>query len=302
MQLLENAREQGSVGDGMTSWYVLAVAALLLFGIERFLYKVSAERRCNTAWTTFSFMATVAVISTTLFFLSDRHIPDLRFLLMISLINSASFFLGTVSQIEALKCIPTNIAYPIIRLNTIFVVLFSVIYFKDSLSITQIVGIVTAICVIFWMTLQGYGSGASTSQVTKGLVLTGIALFSGAIAAISSKFAAVGTSTLGFIALSYIMGSVFSLLSRKGLHSDALNSNLKDALKIGAAMGLVNMGGFYCFLSALRTGPLSIIISVVGMHFIVAIVLTIVFYREKITPSRIAGIMLTLVSIFLMRA
>ncbi|MBN2297637.1 MAG: EamA family transporter [Deltaproteobacteria bacterium] len=286
----------------MKSWYILAITALMLFGIERFLYKVSAERRCNTAWTMFSFMTTVAVISTTLFFLSDRHIPDLQFLFMISLINSAAFFLGTVSQIEALKCIPTNIAYPIIRLNTILVVLFSTMYFKDQLSTAQILGIIIAICVIFWMTSHSYGGETASRQVTKGLVLTGIALFSGAVAAISSKFAAVNTNTLGFIALSYIMGSFFSLFSRKGLHSNAVNSNLKDAVIIGIGMGLVNIGGFYCFLSALRTGPLSIIITVVGMHFIVAIVLSSFIYREKIALSRIAGIALTVIALVLMRS
>ncbi|HHO75612.1 MAG TPA: EamA family transporter [Deltaproteobacteria bacterium] len=285
----------------MMSWYVLAVAALVLFGVERFLYKVSAERRCNTAWTTFSFMATVAIISTTLFFLSDRHIPDPGFLVVVSLINSASFFIGTISQIEALKCIPTNIAYPIIRLNTILVVLFSVIYFKDHLSATQLGGIIIAFCVVLWMTSQGFEGGNASRQVTKGLVLTGIALFSGAVAAISSKFAAVHTNTLGFIALSYIMGSIFSMLSRKGLHSNAENSNIKDAMIIGMAMGLVNLGGFYCFLSALRTGPLSIIISVVGMHFIVAIALSSFVYNERVSLTRGAGIALTVVALVLMR-
>ena len=51
----------------MGSWYTFAIIALFLMGVQRFLYKVSAEKRCNTAWTTFSFMATVAILSSILF-------------------------------------------------------------------------------------------------------------------------------------------------------------------------------------------------------------------------------------------
>ncbi len=284
------------------TWYVLAIVALVLFGVERFLYKVSAARRCNTAWTTLSFMSTVALISTSLFFLTDQHIPDLRYLFVVALINSGSFFLGTISQIEALKYVPTNIAYPIIRLNTVLVVISSVLYFKDQLSPMQIIGIILGLGVISWMTSQSYGGQSSRRQVTKGLTFVGVALITGAVAAISSKFAAVNTNTLGFIALSYIMGAGFSLMARKGLSTETVNPNQRDAVIIGVCMGLVNIAGFYTFLKALSLGPLSIIISIVGMHFIVAIALTALVYKEKITARRFVGIVLTIVSIILMRS
>jgi drug/metabolite transporter (DMT)-like permease len=286
----------------METWYVFAIIALFLFGVERFLYKVSAARRCNTAWTTFSFMATVATISTALFFLTGHSIPDLKFLIIVALINSASFFLGTVSQMEALKNIPTNIVYPIIRLNTVLVVVFSVLYFKDLLSPKQVMGIILALGVISWMTSQSYSEKAPHRNVTKGLIFVTIALFSGAIAAISSKFAAIGTNMLGFIALSYITGSFFSLLARKRLHNDTDNPNQRDAVIIGFCMGVVNIGGFYTFLKALSLGPLSIIISIVGMHFIVAICLSRFIFREQLSLGRGVGIILTVISIILMRA
>ena len=286
----------------MNNWYMLALTALVFFGLERFLYKVSAERGCNTAWTTFSFMTTVATISTAAFFLSNHHIPDLRFLVIVALINSASFFLGTIMQIEALKYIPTNIAYPIIRINTVIVVLFSVFYFKDRLSICQASGIILSIVVLIWMTSQSYEGPSTPRSVRKGLVFVGVALLSGAVAAISSKFAAVSTNMLAFIALSYIMGAVFSLMLRAKIHKSATGTNHADALIIGCCMGFVNLAGFYTFLKALSLGPLSIIISIVGMHFIVAIILAFLVYKEKITYKRVAGIILTIVALVLMRS
>ncbi len=70
----------------MSSWYIYAIFALILLGFQRFLYKVSAERKCNTAWTTFSFMATVAILSSTLFLLLGEF-PPVRLIRLVSLLQ-----------------------------------------------------------------------------------------------------------------------------------------------------------------------------------------------------------------------
>ena len=94
----------------MGSWYVFAIFALILLGFQRFLYKVSAERKCNTAWTTFSFMATVAILSSTLFVVLGESVSDIPFLIFIAMVNSGAFFVATITHIEALKHIPTSVA------------------------------------------------------------------------------------------------------------------------------------------------------------------------------------------------
>lgn len=73
----------------MEQWYTFAIIALFLIGIQRFLYKVSAERRCNSAWTSFSFMGTVAFSSTVLFFALDETVPNIGFLLFVALAPTA---------------------------------------------------------------------------------------------------------------------------------------------------------------------------------------------------------------------
>jgi drug/metabolite transporter (DMT)-like permease len=288
----------------MNSWYGYTIIALLSFGVQRFLYKVSAARKCNTAWTTFAFMGTVALIGFLSFIAMKETVPDVLFLLFISLINSASFLAGTMATIEALKHISTSIVYPVIRLNTGIVVIFSILYFKDSLSVYQIAGIIIAISVI--VILTRYGNNGAYEKIHErnikaGFVLIFTALFSGAIAAISSKFAALHTGPLGFIAVSYTMSTLFSLGLRKRLQGKQENPSNRDALIIGFCMGLVNFVGFYCLLRALSGGPLSIIISITGMYFVIAIIFSTWIYKEQLTILRVAGIVLTVISITLMR-
>jgi drug/metabolite transporter (DMT)-like permease len=283
----------------MQNWFVLTLMALFLFGIQRFLYKVSAERNCNTALTTFAFMGTVTLLSTLSFFALGQSVHNLRFLLLISLINSLSFVSGTIATIEALKYISTSVAYPLIRLNTGIVVIFSIWYFKDRLSIFQITGIIIAITVILILTRLDDESRVPTKDPRRAMILVTVALFSGAIAAISSKFAALEANLLAFMAISYAMSMIVSLCLRKKLGSVGTNRN--EALIIGILIGLVNFGGFYCLLRALSSGPLSIIMPITGMYFVISIILAFLFYREKLNAQRFIAILLTAFAIILMR-
>jgi len=70
---------------------------------------------------------------------------------------------------------------------------------------------------------------------------------------------------------------------------------------IGLAMGLINFAGYYLFLKALALGPLSIVISLTGMHFVIPIVLSVLFYSERLGVVRILAVVMTIVSILLLR-
>jgi drug/metabolite transporter (DMT)-like permease len=287
---------------GMKNWYVLSIAALVLMGVQRFLYKVSAERECDTAWTTFSFMATVTVLSV-VFFLSRREtLTDARMLLLTAGINSASFVLGTITHIEALKHLPSGVAYPIIRLNMVVVVLFSVLFLHDRVSLHQVLGILLAIVVIVILTRDAEERKGSLGSIRKGLLLVFVSLISGSVASISSKFAAVYSNKLGFMALSYFLGTLFSAALIRTSGKERSGGSRKDAISIGLLMGLINFVGFYTFLTALSVGPLSIIVSITGLHFVIAVLLSVIVYKEKLSGTRILGMALAVASILFLRA
>ena len=285
----------------MTNWYIFAILSLFLMGTQRFLYKVSAERKCNTAWTTFAFMATVSVMSSVLFIVLKEPLKDGRFLLFLASVNSGAFLVATVTHIESLKHIPAGIAFPIIRLNVVIVVLFSILYFGDHLSIYQGIGIVLAMGVIVILTRELSDKEESHGSIKRGAIFVFMSLVGGAVATISSKFAAMRTNMMAFIAISYIISTLFSFGLRNRLQTEDTKRNQKDAVIIGFMMGVINFGGYYAFLKALSTGPLSIIASITGMHFVIAIILSAFIYKEKLTAWRLAGIALTVLSVVLLR-
>ncbi|MCK9275640.1 MAG: DMT family transporter [Syntrophales bacterium] len=284
----------------MNTWFLYSIAALALFGIQRFLYKVSAEEKCNTALTTFSFMGTVALISF-FFFISGKWETDSFCLLFcLALINGLTFLTSTISTMEALKHIPTMKAMPLIRLNTAAVVILSVILFKDRLSAFQVAGIIIAIAVIVILARQPSFAAEKEKNAAEGFGFAMLALFSGAVAALSSKYAALYVNKLAFISMSYFLSMIFAITLRNRFQAKSEPHKNRRALLIGFSMGLANFAGFYLLLLALEKGPLSVIMPITGMYFVVVIGLSALIYKEKIESLKVFAICLTIVSIILM--
>jgi drug/metabolite transporter (DMT)-like permease len=283
------------------NWFILSLIAMVLMGAQRFLYKVSAEKGCPTAWTTFSMMGTVATLSGFLYLLKDRPTVDPGFLWLIALINSGSFALATMSHMEALKRVPAAVAYPIIRLNTAVVILFSIIVLGERVNGWQVLGMVVALAVIVSLTREVSAKTPSSGQSRLGLAFVFVSMLCGAIASVSSKFAALHTSKLGFMALSYFFGTLFAASLAKRPKSEKGRKDILWALIIGSTMGVINFFGFYVFLTALSLGPLSVVVTITGMHFVIAVLLSAWIYAEKITLPRALGVVLTIVSVMLLR-
>jgi uncharacterized membrane protein len=49
-------------------------------------------------------------------------------------------------------------------------------------------------------------------------------------------------------------------------------------------------------------GPLSIIVSITGMHFVIAVLLSVILYKERLSRMRVLGMALAVVSVLFLRA
>lgn len=285
----------------MNSWYPFSVIALLLLGTQRFLYKVAAEKRCSSALTTTVFMATVTLLSALVFFASGDTAANLPSLLLLSLLNSCSFALATMSNIEALKRLPAGITFPLTRMSLVLVIIVSISYFGERLEPLQWLGILLGFAVVAILALDARSDSRSDPNLRTGFFFVAVCIICGAVASVSSKLAAESVSKAGFMALSYLFGSFFSLGIELKWRGRTPAGRVKPAIVLGLVMGVLNFLGFYAFLVALASGPLSAIALITGMHFMIAIVLSVLIYQEKITLQRGLGIGMTLLAVFLLK-
>lgn len=285
----------------MDNWYLFSVAALVLLGTQRFLYKVAAEKHCSSALTTAVFMATVTLLSAAVYFGSGEPAENLTSLFVLSLLNSSSFAFATIAHIEALRHLPAGITFPLTRLSLVVVILVSVVYFAERFGPLQWLGMLLVIAVVTILGKDAKGSARPDGSVRAGFFFVAVCILCGAIASISSKLAADSISKAGFMALSYLFGTCFSLAIEKKWGKGQANDKIKESIQIGIGMGVLNFFGFYAFLIALENGPLSSIALITGMHFVIAIILSVIYYREQISFRRSLGIGLTLLAVFLLK-
>jgi drug/metabolite transporter (DMT)-like permease len=285
----------------MADWYLYSLVALLLLGTQRFLYKVAAERDCSSGLTTAVFMGTVTLLSGVVFLFTDSPLPNLSLLMLLALVNSISFAVATIAHIEALRHLPAGITFPLTRLNLGVVVVVSVSYFGEQLSPWQWLGVLVGFAVVAVLARDAGSEVRPAGSRRAGFCLVAICVVCGAIAAISSKVAAVSTSTSGFMAMSYLLGTGFALVIERHWGRGKKPGRRRAAIGIGAIMGILNFVGFYAFLLALQSGPLSAIALITGMHFVIASGLSVLLYQERLTMARTVGIGLTLLSVVLLR-
>jgi drug/metabolite transporter (DMT)-like permease len=285
----------------MSSWFIYSLAAFFLMGIQGFLYKVAAEKRCDTARTTFIFMATVAVLSFIFWAYLREPMGNLATLTILAIVNSLTFLAATMSFIEALKFVSATTAYSVARLNLVILTIFSFVWFHDRPSMHQISGIVIALAAMIILT-KGMNQGETKQEhFKKGFAFLMISLFTSAIAAISSKYAAMYVGKLSFLAFVYTIAALSSMaLFKKPDINAPQRHKAVTTVTVGLAMGILNFFGYYAFLMALSKGPLSLVASITGMHFVVSVLLSILIYREKLTSARVVGFFLTILSIILL--
>jgi drug/metabolite transporter (DMT)-like permease len=285
----------------MPQWYLLSIAALLLLGTQRFLYKVAAERNCSSSLTTAVFMGTVTLLSISAFLVLAEPIGNLTILVLLSLVNSAAFALATVAHMEALRHLPAGITFPLTRLSLVVVIVFSIFFFNEEPNPLQWVGILLGFSVVGLLAGEARSETRPEGSARAGLLFIAVCVLCGAVASISSKLAAVSTSKAAFMALSYLLATFFSLAIDRKWGKRKAGASSGEAVKIGVVMGLLNFFGFYAFLSALATGPLSMIALITGMHFVIAIALSVLLYRESVSRPKLIGIGLTLLAVFFLQ-
>jgi drug/metabolite transporter (DMT)-like permease len=285
----------------ITSWFWYSLTAFFLMGLQGFLYKVAAERRCDTARVTSIFMSTVAVLSFVLWAYLREPIGNLTTLTILALINSLSFLVATMAFIEALKSVPSTTAFSVMRLNLVILTIFSVAWFHDRLSPYQMSGIAISLAAMLVLSKNMSGNDTPKEQSRRGAVFLVISLFASAVAGISSKFAAMYVGKLSFLTIVYTIAALFSLAFTKKQTPVESQGSRRITLVVGIAMGVLNFVGYYSFLSALSHGPLSLVASITGMHFVISVILSVFIYRETLTPGRVIGFLLTIASLLLLR-
>jgi len=276
-----------------------------LYGLLNFLFKVAAEKGytadllVNLVGLTVSVLAFGTLIVTTENPLTQFTRPVLTY----ALFNGLFFALGSLAKFGALKKAPAAIVFPLNRLNTVLVMLVGFLFFQEAPRPMQIAGMVMGIGVLVLITLEQrnhFKSSGDRTLLLGVLFAVGSAVFTALSMTVGKLLAESSSNRLAYISVSYALVFLFTLgkqsVKQRGMQwlPQLLNGPM---FLYGSAIGLLNFVGYFLVLQAFGSGPISLSQAIFSSSILIPIVLSRLFYHEKLTPMRMAAIALAILSV-----
>ncbi|MBU4134502.1 DMT family transporter [bacterium] len=284
-------------------WFTYVLAATLIYGVINFLYKVGAENGFQSLHLVNIQSVTVTLIAGIIMISRGNTPQDIRALLFFAALNSFFWAGGTSLKISAMKHIPANIAMPLNKLNSVFVIMIGLLFFGDSPSPKQYCGIALSTLTLFLLAKNNGVSGEEKSKSRrKGIIYILIAAVAIALSMTVGKLAAMKVEKIPYIFFSYAMASAFTFIGRKYIMRPPKTASSKSKLTaLGIAIGILNIAGYYLMLKAWSTGPISLVQGILSQTMVITLILSSIVYKEKFTIKITAALILSIIASLLIK-
>lgn len=234
------------------------------------------------------------------FFLSDlSRMTFFTFFLIIilgSLIVSGLVFFN-----EALRISNPALVSTISSAFTGLVVLLSLIFFQEKLSFTQGISIVLTFVGLLLVIVNAQQLQTKKFTINRGIFFAILAMVCWAIA---YTFLKIPIEKVGWFWPTYIYTCLFPFifLYMKMRKIPVENPTKNKALPILISYSVLIGGAEYAYSLALQQGFVSIVAAITGSYPVLFVILSFVFFKEKVSKQQILGIIVTLIGIVLLSA
>jgi len=286
----------------MEIWIIWALLSAIIWWFYSFSFKIIAERNYDTHLATFYsyFIASILIgMGCIIFWNLDDSLPALFLVILLAFLNIWFYTASIHSRVESMRSIDSVIFFPLYKTFwPIFVTAISILWFKESLSSSDVFGI------IVWITVPLLLLTKTENRIQKNLyrwvVFVLITVFLTSISSVLPKYTQVASLNIWiFILFSFLFWVIFSYFWYKRHEKNKKRAyNNHGLLKFSFLVWFLHAGAFYSFLRAME-GNLAIAFTINSFSILVPIVLSIIFYWEHFNFKKWVVIGLSIVSILL---
>jgi drug/metabolite transporter (DMT)-like permease len=279
------------------SWFPFSIAATILLGISLAFYKTPSAKGQNRAAATFWSMVVPFILSAFFFY---GYLPETTWpMVFAGMIWGVTFAILVSLQMYALSHVETNVLFPINTTSSLLcTVLLGLLIFGGSLSFLQILGIVLIVIVVFLFLYKGGRLQYSPLVIKFLLSMLAFGVFNKLV----QKFVADSFDIHAYQIYQYLFAMIAAfILLVAGNWKEWRAHIVSSSLKTGAIIGVFSFFGGYSLLLALTKGPFALITSIHSLYIIVVALLGRAFFREELSPRKIALIVLAIAAIILIR-
>jgi len=290
----------------MPLWLTYALFATLFYGMLNFLYKVAAEKKYLNQAVILTAAGTVVISAAVTILVSSKtsgqSIPNVIPALPYALANGTLFAFGALAKFKALQFAPASVVFPVNKSNVLFVIIIGLIFFNESPSINQWLGIASSILVLILISSEQFK--LSGKHTLKGIFFAVFAALCTSFSMTAGKLASTKVDRTSFIFLSYI---IVAIISFSGYMNHRNMEEKKQAFKkpgvfiIGSIIGILNFAGYALVLKAFAEGSISLVQPIFALSILLPIFLSAIIYKEKLTIIRLLSIGLSLTAVLLIK-
>lgn len=285
----------------MEIWFLFALICLLSSGYMWFLLKVISKRNYDKNYVLFLKYLIGAGFAGIMYFYNywwNISIPFIKILIVIASIKAIFSYYVSVFKVEGLRDLDSILFFPLYKVFSItFVSIVSIIIFSEYLLLKEIIWIL--VWALVPILLINKAENKLQWNLKRGLFYTIFWAFFLSFSALINNIVAVYSFNIElFLFISLLIWAFISYIKYNNNTSIKNNFNTKWLYSFSLALWFMTFLASYSFIKALNWN-LAIVYTLTSFSLLIPILLSIIFYKEKITYKKILVIILSIVSILL---
>jgi drug/metabolite transporter (DMT)-like permease len=214
------------------------------------------------------------------------------------LVAGVSVAIANILLLESLRHMEVSLGSTIYRLNTIAVVIFSIVFLNETMSGFKLAGILCGIVAVLLLYHHQNSTGSYTS-LKSGLILVIIGALLRAIYGVVTKAGlSAEADANGLILISAICWIVSGLLY--AVLIEHRYSITRSKVSYSLVSGLIIYGIVKTLVIALSMGEASVVVPIANMSFLVVLFVALVMKMEVLSLKKIAAMILAVSAILLL--
>lgn len=282
-------------------WFLIAIFSSILFGVSGFLMKVSQMQRGSLFHLLFGLFAS----GTVLFFIhsmlkNNIHWWDWR-LWLGGLVVGIGAAWGNLLFMKVLEYGPASLSSPLMNMNIVLVILLSVLFFQETLTSMEVIGIVFLLVAVVLISVR---REPLTIKEKRWFFLIILAIFLYTFRNGGLKVTeATNLDNTAVLFIAYLLSSFWylGLISSKSSEFGIMTKPSVIGLRWGILCGFFSYGGLQLYSVALEYGKASIVAPIFATNSLVIAIGSVLVYKERLKPIQLLALIFLFLGLFIIK-
>ena len=280
--------------------YILdAFLGAVMFGLGGVLFKWNAHNLGDDNY----FFGGLYSVGATCFFIDGfdtlSELNDAKYFIMAAIVGLGAAG-GNFALSQGMRYGPAGLTSAFAKANIIIVILLSSVYYGETITWIEGLGILFFFLAMIVVNLKVNKLNKPTNRTWVLIMMACIILLAfrnGGIKVVNE----LGLSGVLVAAVAYTycaMVSIMLILKNRTKPSQSKVTKLKTAV-IGILTGIVSYGGLYFYITAIKGGPGSVVITIFSLDMFFILLLSYLLFGERLNRNQIFGFLLSAIGLIL---